>query len=44
LFSNRLLGQVAGDAASALVAARRMRLLARAASLACSPLEGGTTP
>ena len=38
LFSNKLLGHVAGDTAAALVAARRMRLLARAAAAACSPL------
>ena len=38
LFSNKLLGHVAGDTAAALVAARRMRLLARAASAACSPI------
>ena len=40
LFSNKLLGHIAGDTAAALVAARRMRLLARAAAMACSPLEG----
>jgi putative membrane protein len=38
LFSNKLLGHVAGDTAAALVAARRMRLLARAAATACSPI------
>ena len=38
LISNKLLSHVAGDTAAALVAARRMRLLARAAAAACSPL------
>jgi putative membrane protein len=39
LLSNKLLSQVLGDVAGASVAARRMIVLARAASAACTPLN-----
>lgn len=41
LFSNRLVAHLAGDTATALVAARRLHLLARAAAAACMPLPDG---
>lgn len=41
LLSNPLLERLAGDAAGAAVAARRMTLLARAAAAACSPVPSG---
>ncbi len=41
LLSNPLLAHLAGDVAGAGVAARRMIVLARAASVACSPLPPG---